>query len=40
MLLSDVVEPVIGLTPDRWDVVLMGFGIVAFTCGVLIAERF
>jgi hypothetical protein len=36
----EVVEPVVGLTQDRWDVLLMGLGIVAFACGVLIAERF
>lgn len=40
MLPFETAEAVIGLTPERWDVVLAGLGIVAFTCGVVIAEKF
>lgn len=39
MSLSEAVEPVIGLTAERWDVVVVVLSVVLFTCGFLIAER-
>ena len=39
MLRAEVVEPVVGLTPDRWEWVVMALCIVVFTCGFLITER-
>lgn len=36
---AEVVE-VVGLTADRWEVALVGLGILCFTAGVLLVERF
>lgn len=39
MLPAEVVEPIIGLTPDRWEWVVMALSIVCFGVGFLITER-
>lgn len=31
--------PVVGLTDDRWALVVLVLAVVMFTCGYLIAER-
>lgn len=39
MLLLEVVEPVVGLTPDRWDLVQIVMGVVLFVAGFLVMVR-
>ncbi|MDF2993152.1 MAG: hypothetical protein K0S37_3666 [Microbacterium sp.] len=39
MWLSEVVEPVIGLTPERWDLVLESLKVAVFSLGVLVAVK-
>lgn len=39
MLLFEVVEPVNGLTPERWDLLLVGLCVLLFAAGFLVAER-
>lgn len=39
MWLSEVAEPVIGLTPDRWELVWIALQIVVFAAGAMIGLR-
>lgn len=43
-LLSDfvtmeAVEPIVGLTQDRWDLLLVAAAVLLFAAGVLVATR-
>lgn len=35
----EVIPEVVGLTAERWDLVVLALGIVVFTAGFLIAVR-
>lgn len=38
-VLIEATEPVVGLTPERWDVAMAFMCIVVFSLAVLIGER-
>lgn len=38
-MLPAEVAPVVGLTPERWELVVMALCIVVFAAGFLITER-
>lgn len=37
-VLSEVVEPVVGLTPERWDLILIVLCVALFGLGILIVR--
>lgn len=38
VMLTEVVEPVVGLTQDRWDVLMLVVAVVLFAVGVWVAR--